>query len=323
MNQKIIKLIAIIVTSFILIIILSANIQADNPDLNIPISFSYDDELMLGPGNTIQIMLVDQLADQQENTVIASKVSRLNDESIREVGLGVESAAVNINNEYLLLAVIKSENEMPVLLGSMKLPGYHLIIENQIDLSLYRPDNNFKTFNTEEEYVVVNFLDRLAQFIYEGQSHFLPHLVSNHEEIYGDNEIIVWKIGEELIVDYGLEQFTAYKQKFEDIDPKTFTFTARGQEPAWQLEVTEEELILDFDYAMNKLTIDRDYVRVEREEDKIIYSVMSSFFDLEITVTNERHFDIMSGELYLYTAEIKSNGQRQNGGAIRIIRKNI
>ncbi len=323
MNQKIIKLIVIIVTSFILIIILSANIQADNPDLDILISFSYDDELMLGPGNTIQLMLVDQLADQQKNTVIAIKASRLNDESITEVGLEVESADIDINNEYLLLAVIKSENEMPVLLGSMKLPGYHLIIESQVDLSLYRPVDNFKAFHTGEENVVVNFLDKLAQFIYDGKSHFLPYLASNGEEIYGDNEFIIWKIDDELIVNYGVDQFTAYQQRFEDLDPDTFAFTGRGQEPGWLIDLNEDQLILEFDYAMNQLIIDRDYIQVERDEDIIIYSLMSSFFDLEIRLINERHFDIMSGELYLYTLEIESDKHSQNGGAIRIIRKNI
>lgn len=318
--------IIILAISFVLITTLTIDIQASNPDLEIPINLTYSEELILSPGHTVKVMLVDQSASEQEDTIIASQEWRPEDQFPLETTLNPASTLIEVNENYMLVAVIKSENQMPVLKGTMKIPGYHLIIGSQVDLTVKQPVEKFhvfKTENAEDNYLAMNFFGEVAQFIYKGQSHILPQLISASGARYGNNEIVAWNKGEELMINYQEDEFPAFHLEFDSIDPETFTFTARGQEPAWQLEVTEEELILDFDYAMNQLTIDRDYVRVEREEDKIIYSVMSSFFDLEIIVINEGHFDIMSGELYLYTVELNSNGYSQNGGAIRVIRRDI
>ena len=318
------NLIIIFGISLILIISLTLDLQASNPDLEIPVNLTYSGELALSPGHRVQLMLADQAASDQGKPILASQEWRPEEDQIPlETSLGLASAQIDVNQDYLLSAVIKSENEMPVFTGSMRVPGYLLIIGSQIDLALKQPADNFHIFQTEDDYLAMNFLDEMAQFIYAGQSHILPQLKAASGARYGNNEIIAWNKGEELMVTYQEDEFSAFHLNFDSIDPETFTFTARGQEPGWQLEVTEKELILDFDYAMNQLTVDRDYISEEREEDKIIYSVMSSFFDLEIIVINERHFDIMSGELYLYTVELNSNGYSQNGGAIRVIRRDI
>ncbi len=317
------KLIIVFAISFILITVLTLELQAKSRDLKIPISITYHEEIELWSGNTVQLMLVDQSASDHENTIIASKEWRPEEQFPLETSLEIDSSQIEIDNDYLLAAIIKSENEMPVFICTMRVPGYHLIIESQIDLSVKEPAENFHIFQTEENYLAINFLEEMAQFIYDGQSHILPQLISASGARYGNNEIIAWNKGEELMVTYKKEEFTAYKKDFNEIDPDTFNFTGSGQEPGWMIEIKEDKLILDFDYAMNKLTIDRDYIRVEREEDKIIYSLMSSFLDLEIKIINERHFDIMSGELYLYTLELESDNHRQIGGAIRMIQMNI
>lgn len=315
--------IIIILFSFILITALPWDLQARSTDFEISVSISYQEEIELWPGNTVQLMLVDQSASDQENTIIASREWQPEEQLPLETSLELDSSQIEIDEDYLLAAIIKSENEMPVFTCTMRVPGYYLIIESQIDLSLKQPEDNFHIFQTEDDYLAINFLEEMAQFIYNGQSHILPQLKVASGARYGNNEISAWNKGEELMVTYKKEEFTAYQQDFNQIDLASFTFTGRGQEPGWLIEINEDKLFLDFDYAMNQLTIDRDYIRVEREEDIIIYSLISTFLNLKIKIINERHFDIMSGELYLYTVELESDNHCQIGGAIRMIQNNI
>lgn len=318
------KLIIILTILFVLISPLTLDLQASNQDLEIPISINYKHNIDLSPGNTIQLMLVDQSAEEQENIILASQEWQPSEQVPLKASLELNSPQIEIEKDYLLVAVIKSENEMPFLTGIMRIPGFHFIIENQIDLTLNESKNNLHVFHAENDYLAVNFLEEVAQFIYKGQSYILPQLRSASGARYGNNEIIAWNKGQELMVTIeDEEEFTALQKDFNEIELGEFTFTGRGQEPGWLIELNQDELILDFDYAMNQLTIARDYIQVEREEGEIIYSVVSSFLDLEIKIINQRHIDIMSGDLYLYTIELNSGNNHQTGGAIRLIQVNI
>ena len=320
LNKKLIMIFAI---SFILTITITLGLQASSPDHEIPLSINSEEDIDLSPGNTVQLMLVDQSADDQSKTILASQEWRPEEQMPLETGLELESSQIEIEQDYLLVAVIKSESYMPVLAGSIRVPGFHLIIESQIDLSLKETVDNLNLFQTEGDYLAVNFLEEMVQFIYKGQSQILPQLISASGARYGNNEITAWNKGEELMVTTGDEEFTASQINFNEIDLTDFTFTGRGQEPGWLIELNQDKLKLEFDYAMNQLTIARDYIQAERKDDKIIYSVMSSFLDFKIKIINQRHRDIMSGDLYLYTIELESGNHYQTGGAIRLIQVNI
>ncbi|MFW5993920.1 MAG: YbaY family lipoprotein [Bacillota bacterium] len=316
------KLIIIFVISFILIANITLDLQASSPDHEIPVLINSRENTALSSGNTVQLMLVDQSANDQENTILASNEWQPEKQLPLETSLELDSSQIEIEKEYLLAAVIKSENHMPVLAGTMRVPGFHLIIESQVDLRLKQTAENLQLFQSEEDYLAVNFLEELAQFIYNGQSQILPQLRAASGARYGNNESTIWNKGEELMVTTEDEELTAYHKDFKDIDPVDFTFTGRGQEPGWLIELNQDKLNLEFDYAMNQLTIDRDYIQSEREDDSIIYSVMSSFLDFKIKIINQRHTDIMSGDLYLYTVELESGDNLQTGGAIRLIQVN-
>lgn len=319
LNKKSLMILAI---SFILITTLTLDLKASNPDLEIPVLITSQEKTELSSGNIVHLMLVDQSASDQDNIIVASQEWQSLEQFPLETSLELDSPQVEINQDYLLVAVIKSENEMQVFTGSMRVPGYHLIIESQIDLSLNRSDDNFHVFQAGDDYLAMNFLEEMAQFIYNGQSQILPQLKAASGARYGNNEISAWNKGDELMVIHGEEEFKAHQQDFNQLDPASFTFSGRGQEPGWLIELNQDQLILDFDYAMNQLTIDRDYIQAEKEDNKIVYSLMSSFLDLKIKIINERHSDIMSGELFLYTVELESENNRQIGGAISIIEKN-
>ncbi|MFN2363019.1 MAG: MliC family protein, partial [Halarsenatibacteraceae bacterium] len=189
--------------------------------------------------------------------------------------------------------------------------------------TLKQTAENLHLFQAGDDYLAVNFLEEMVQFIYNGQSQILPQLRAASGARYGNNQITAWNKGEELMVTTGDKEFTASQINFNEIDLTDFTFTGRGQEPGWLIEFNQDELNLEFDYAMNQLTIARDYIQAEREADRIIYSVMSTFLDLKIKIINQRHTDIMSGDLYLYTIELESGDNHQTGGAIRLIQVNI
>lgn len=125
LNQKSIIILAI---SFILITTLTLELQATSSDHEIQVLINSKENITLSPGNTIQLMLVDQSVKDHDKTILTSQEWRPDKQMPLKISLELNRSQIEIEKNYLLLAVIKSENQMPVLAGTMKVPGINLLI---------------------------------------------------------------------------------------------------------------------------------------------------------------------------------------------------
>jgi uncharacterized membrane protein len=98
-----------------------------------------------------------------------------------------------------------------------------------------------------------------------------------------------------------------------------FDFWCKGNEPFWQLQISEKENLIDFYDPMQQRTTHFAYSKQEITDDVITYSskdenVKNNIF---IRIKNEKCFDGMSEKKYNYSVEVVLNNKKYKGCALK------
>jgi len=165
----------------------------------------------------------------------------------------------------------------------------------------------------------------------------LIHLVENNDSI----DSFIKKIlpnaydGESMFLSMEAEVRSCSEKKYSDllvvkkilnVEQKNYTntcipydFWCKGNEPFWQLQISEKENLIDFYDPMQQLTTHFIYQKPEMKNGTTQYISKdgNSQNNIIVKIKNEKCSDGMSEKEYSYRAEVILNGKKLNGCAIK------
>lgn len=111
-------------------------------------------------------------------------------------------------------------------------------------------------------------------------------------------------------------KFTAETVNLDNfIKESNLVLKGLGQEPGWLMNISQNNIELELDYAQTNLNISEAQYKRYYEKNKICYEVKTSLFNFEIKIIKEVHSDIMSGFKFPFTIKIRSKKNTLIGGA--------
>lgn len=282
-------------------------------------SLNYKEKIALPSQTTFKLLLVNNQASQIEDLIITKQEKEIHGQVPIDFKLKLDRDKIDSASNYSLQAVIKSRNNQVLWQGSKKINDSAKLAEKQeIFLKQVRGQISKEVFKTEESYLKLLALEGLAQIIYKGEEYILSQLRTASGVKYANEQISFWNKGDEALIEKEDKRIKAEKITLANYNPETVPLKAWGQEPFWYLELDEKRLELNFGYGENKLLIDRDQIKKEVTQQKIVYNVNTSLLNFQLQLIDKRHTDIMSGEEYLYTVKLKIVDKELVGGAYKL-----
>lgn len=107
---------------------------------------------------------------------------------------------------------------------------------------------------------------------------------------------------------------TEFKNYMNDCIP--YEYWCMGNEPFWQVQISEIENLIDFYDPMEQKTIHFDYVKSENKNGLAIYAAKNESSSIELKIKNEKCSDGMSEKKYNYSVTVKVDNKTFSGCAV-------
>lgn len=95
-----------------------------------------------------------------------------------------------------------------------------------------------------------------------------------------------------------------------------YEYWCMGNEPFWQIQISEKENLIDFYEPMEQKTIHFEYVKSQLKNEGIYYSTKNETNSIEIKIKKEKCSDGMTEKKYNYSAVVLLNDKNYSGCAI-------
>ncbi|MDQ3047687.1 MAG: hypothetical protein M3R27_09085 [Bacteroidota bacterium] len=96
-----------------------------------------------------------------------------------------------------------------------------------------------------------------------------------------------------------------------------YDYWCSGNEPFWQVQISQSEDLIDIYYPMENRTEHFTYKAPVADQEKFTYSVQNDSSSLFLIIKNEFCTDGMSEKKYNFSAEVLHNGKKLKGCAIK------
>jgi uncharacterized membrane protein len=188
----------------------------------------------------------------------------------------------------------------------------HLIKEfnglliNSIPKKFISCDNSMMIHLVEKNDQADTILNTLLPNAYDGESIYLAFLAEikpSPDPQYAD------------ILE--IKKFLKAEQKNSSNTCIPYDFWCKGNEPFWQLQISEKENLIDFYDPMQQTTNHFIYNAPEEKDGALIYSAKNSGNEITVRLKKERCSDGMSETNYDYRAEVIINSNKFNGCAVK------
>lgn len=278
-------------------------------DLNV--SLSYREMIALGPEAEARLILVDP-AESEQKLVLKDLEKDLKNGVPVNFSLDLDSVEIKAEKNYQLLGIIKAGQDM-IWTAKKEYQGSRLLKAKKINLLSRRTPARLINFYGDKN-LKVRFLDGLAQLIFDSKEYILVQQKTASGAKFVNSELSIWNKGRQILLEQGKEEYQAELISISDLNQSS-KLHARGQEPYWELNLTENYLELKYDYLANTIRIPMANVKRVAKAEAVVYQVESSFLDFELKFLEDIHYDQMNGRLYPLTAFVKIKGEKFIGGA--------
>lgn len=96
----------------------------------------------------------------------------------------------------------------------------------------------------------------------------------------------------------------------------SYDYWCMGNEPFWQIQISEKENLIDFFDPMANKYYHFNFSKPESKQNVTIYTAESGSNKIKVSITNEKCSDGMSEREYLYKSEVLLNGTTYKGCAV-------
>ena len=96
----------------------------------------------------------------------------------------------------------------------------------------------------------------------------------------------------------------------------SFEYWCIGNEPFWQLQISEKENLIDFYDPMEQKTIHFNYIKSENKNESLNYSVKNESNTIGIKIKKEKCSDGISEKKYNYSVTVILNHKTYKGCAV-------
>lgn len=96
-----------------------------------------------------------------------------------------------------------------------------------------------------------------------------------------------------------------------------FDYWCHGNEPFWQVYISEEEDLIDLYEPMDQRSTHFTYSAPEIKDNKTVYTAKNGNDFMQVIISNEFCSDGMSEKKYNFKAEVQMNGKKWTGCAVK------
>lgn len=171
------------------------------------ISLSYREKIALPSNSTAKLFLIDQNNDQTEKLIIKEEAKEIKGQI--PVDFIWDLSDIKSDKDYLIQAIIKSEDGSMLWFSSKILKDNIMNKEESLDIILTRAKNEKKIFESRRENIELRYLDNMVQVFIDEKEFILHQQRSASGAKYVSEELMLWNKGKELFVEYGGENFKA------------------------------------------------------------------------------------------------------------------
>lgn len=134
---------------------------------------------------------------------------------------------------------------------------------------------------------------------------------------YADERLVVWMRAGEALLQRGSVSETCTEDRRASLEAdarrRGVKFRAIGQEPGWLLEVLRERIELRYDYGQERASVPLPPRRVDPVSGASVYAARTEAHVLEVRITPLACSDVMSGESFPSTVEVRLDGREFRG----------
>ncbi len=170
---------------------------------------------------------------------------------------------------------------------------------------------------------VVEIMEQRAWLFLPEFSGSIPQVASASGNKYEGNNITFWMKGQDAILNYGKQSYEGCRNNpqravWEAAKLRGVDFMAKGNEPGWSLEITDNTLVLVSDYGNKQYRIDNAQRKTDEQARTTVYQGSDGETDISVTLELKPCSDTMVDSSYetTVTAQVGEQTLRGCGSAL-------
>ena len=206
-----------------------------------------------------------------------------------------------LGSEDLELMLVKGMGEEPSVEAALALPG-HTFTDGEVEFTAYFEEGKVYLILPGSEMVI------------------LPQVRAASGAKYTDGITVFWNKGNQAFIEFQGKNFQTHSadthlSPWEKAKAAGVDFRGLGQEPGWVVEIREGKTITFIgDYGDVKINVYVPEADFEPQTGGKRYTGASGVGTVEVTVWEEPHTDIMSGQVFPFSVTVAVGGRTYYGG---------